>query len=245
MIHEVLIAPRRALVPAPDTQIIERQGWLQIITPSFRDGGLNEVVFSAIDEAVADLTIDRTIEQYRRLGLQFRWTIGPGSRPADLGERLARRGLVQSWSRAMTRSTESLEPTSGVTIREVSSASVDLFTKTLAEGWQMDPAPLEAYNRRVVEDARYRLFVALVDREPAGAASVALLERSAYLIGAVVLPRFRRRGVYSALVAARLAAAREKGIPIATSQAREETSAPLLERLGFETLCRFEVYTNR
>ena len=70
----------------------------------------------------------------------------------------------------------------------------------------------------------------------------ALFARSIYLMGGVTLAAARGRGVYKALVAARLAFAREHGVALATSHARSETSAPILERLGFETLCHYENY---
>lgn len=65
-LREVLEAPRRAFLPLPDTQVIERPGWLQLITPSLRQGGLNEVAYSALDEMEADAVIDETLEVYRR-----------------------------------------------------------------------------------------------------------------------------------------------------------------------------------
>jgi hypothetical protein len=40
---EVVEAPRRAYVDLDDLRVIERPGWLQLITPSFRHGGFNEV----------------------------------------------------------------------------------------------------------------------------------------------------------------------------------------------------------
>jgi FMN phosphatase YigB (HAD superfamily) len=49
------------------------------------------------------------------------------------------------------------------------------------------------------------------------------------------------RGVYRALVA-RLAFLRERGIAYAVTNAREATSAPMLEHLGFETLFRGACY---
>ncbi|HYO65694.1 MAG TPA: hypothetical protein VEU33_06390, partial [Archangium sp.] len=76
-LREVLETARRAFIPLPDTQVIERPGWLQLITPSLRQGGLNEVAYSALDEKEADAVIDETLEQYRRLGLRFRWSVGP------------------------------------------------------------------------------------------------------------------------------------------------------------------------
>jgi hypothetical protein len=48
-LREVLEPPRRAFIPLSDTQVIERPGWLQLITPSLRQGGLNEVAHSVLE----------------------------------------------------------------------------------------------------------------------------------------------------------------------------------------------------
>jgi hypothetical protein len=37
--------------------------------------------------------------------------------------------------------------------------------------------------------------------------------------------------------------ARERGIELATSLAKSDTSAPILERMGFETYCNLDVYS--
>ena len=63
-----------------------------------------------------------------------------------------------------------------------------------------------------------------------------------YFGESILLPAYRGRGLYRALVAARLQHARTAGRTLATSHARESTSAPILERLGFATVCRFAMY---
>jgi GNAT superfamily N-acetyltransferase len=133
-----------------------------------------------------------------------------------------------------------------ITVEEVDERTVEEFSRTMAQGWEMDPAPIEAFNRIVLAspDRRHRLFLARYQGAPAGTAGLVAFERSVYLLGGVVLPAFRRRGLYRALVAARLRYAAERDIPFATSHARASTSAPLLERLGFETLCRFALFSN-
>ena len=247
-LREVLETPRRAFLPLPDTQVIERPGWLQLITPSLRQGGLNEVTFSALDEKEADAVIDETLEVYRRLGLRFRWSVGPDSRPADLAERLARRGLRQSEVLGMIRGTAAAPAEAGgdVTVEEVDEHTVEEFSRTMAAGWEMDPEPITAFNRTVLAhpNRHHRLFLARYRGVPAGTAGLVTVERSVYLLGGVVLPAFRERGLYRALVNARLGYAAGRDIPFATTHARASTSAPLLERLGFETLCRFEVFSN-
>jgi GNAT superfamily N-acetyltransferase len=95
-----------------------------------------------------------------------------------------------------------------------------------------------------VPEPRHFLHVARCNGVPAGTAGWVNKHRSAYLVGAVVLPAHRRRGVYRALIDARLEAVARRGITLATTHARETTSAPILEKLGFETMYRYELFTN-
>ena len=60
------------------------------------------------------------------------------------------------------------------------------------------------------------------------------------LIGAVVLPEFRGRGVYRALIGARARDTLAGGRTLLTCQARAQTSAPILLGLGFHEVCRME-----
>jgi GNAT superfamily N-acetyltransferase len=244
--EEVVVAARKAFPSLPDLRMIERPGWIQIVTPSIKSGGLNEVAFSALDEADADRVIDATIAEYRELGLKFRWNVGPGSAPADLGARLERRGLEASWGRGMARSTTDLpgEVDPAIVVEAIEEASVGAFSRVMAEGWAIELAPIAAANRLIVASAasRQRMFLARWGEAPAAVASYVALPRSAHMRAGVVLPRFRGRGLYRALVQARLADARARGIALATSHAREVTSAPILERLGFATICRFPRY---
>ncbi|HEU4408152.1 MAG TPA: GNAT family N-acetyltransferase [Polyangiaceae bacterium] len=244
--EEVVVTPRGAYVPLPDLRVVERPGWLQLVTPSLKDGGLNEIAFAALDERHADAVIDVALAEYRALGVRFRWAVGPGSAPADLAERLERRGLERGWTRGMARSTGgfSAEVDPAVGVEEVGATTLEAFTRVMAEGWGVDPGPLARVNEAALaaEGGRHRLYLARLGGEPAATAAYVAFPRSAYLLGGVVLPRFRGRGLYRALVGARLADARARGLALATSHAREETSAPLLETMGFETVCRFPVF---
>jgi GNAT superfamily N-acetyltransferase len=240
LLEEVIVTPRRAFPRLPDLQIIERPGWLQIVTPSIKTGGLNEVIYSLLDEREADATIDAAIATYRDLGLKFRWNAGPGSGPADLGERLERRGLAPSWGRGMARSTDDGSALGDIV--EVDDRTVDHYTQVMAAGWHADGAALLALHRHVLSEGRQCLFVSYCDGVPAAAASYVPFERSAFLMGGVVLASYRGRGLYRALVQARLAHAHARGITLATCHAREASSAPILAKLGFETVCRFPMY---
>ena len=246
ILTEIIERPREAYVPVPDLQIIERPGWRQIVTPSVKTGGMNEVSLARLTVGEVDAVIEATIAQYRELGCKFVWRVGPDSAPSDLADRLSRRGLVHNVACGMARSTEMTPPE--LRVDEVDDATIDLFTQTMAAGWNMDPGPIAVVNRTALglggEGApRHHLFLAYCDGKPAATAGAVVFARSVYLLGGVTLPEFRGRGAYRALVAARLAFARARGIALATSHARAQTSAPILERLGFEMLVRYDTFS--
>lgn len=247
--HEALVAPRAVLVPMPDTRIVERDGWWQLVTPSLKQGGLNEVGFSRLRETEADAVIAETIAGYREEGIErFRWNVAPGSAPADLVERLARAGLTRSDSRVMARATSGFDfPLSpDVTVERILLARVREYAQIMAEGWGMkDVAPVETSHRRALEMPGdvHRLFLAKFRGRPAGVGGYANCGRSAYLLSAVVVPALRQQGIYRALVAARLADAAASDIAVATTQAKADTSAPILAKLGFETTFDMPVFT--
>lgn len=83
----------------------------------------------------------------------------------------------------------------------------------------------------------FQLITALVDGVPAGGGELALWPDAARLGGGALLPRFRGRGIYRALVSERVRRAREAGVELITTNARE-TSRPILERLGFAPVSR-------
>jgi predicted GNAT family acetyltransferase len=241
LLEEAIVAPRNGFVPLPDTRLIVRPGWHQLITPSLPEGGLNEVAWSVLAEDEADAVIDATVAEYQRAGAHFRWALPAGSAPADLAERLERRGFSRAELVVMVASTRGAAPPAGIDLEIVGAAEVDAFTQVMAEGWQMSPAPLDRFHRAVLADPqrRVRMVLARDGGVPAGAAAYNRFARSIYLQGAVVLPGHRGKGLYRAMVAARLAEAAAAGLELATIQANAKTSAPILARLGFRELCRF------
>jgi GNAT superfamily N-acetyltransferase len=83
--------------------------------------------------------------------------------------------------------------------------------------------------------------LASVAGEPAGTASYVVADDVAFLMGAVVLPRFRGRGAYRELVRARLLDAATAGCTLAATHAGA-LSAPILARLGFASVCEFALF---
>jgi N-acetylglutamate synthase-like GNAT family acetyltransferase len=64
----------------------------------------------------------------------------------------------------------------------------------------------------------------------------------AVMQGAATLNAYRGKGVYTALMAKRLADARDMGLEAAILQADRTTSAPICANLGFEEVCNIDLY---
>lgn len=232
----LITGPRRAFVPQPDTKVIDRPGWFQLLTPSFRQGGLNEVHWAILPEDQVAPVVAETIARYQDHQLHWRWTVGPDSGSSGLASELTRVGgkvveLAGMWCRPEPPRT----PGRGVTVEPVDANNVELYVAVLAQGWGMDPGPLLDYNRRILahHQAAHPMFLARRDGTPAAVANATWLDGALHLLGAVVLPEHRGHGLYRALIDVRLGLAWEKGVGLISVRARQESSGPILERRGF------------
>lgn len=188
-------------------------------------------------------------------GLPFAWELDDDTRPADLGDRLERRGY--RLSETMTCLVLELDSAAGrdllvrpdppeVTIEDGLS-SPDAFEAAenaarLAFGGGPDPAPSAVAERyRLGRAGPRRLFLARVGGRAAGSGWATVLGLGTYLSGGAVAPEFQGRGVYRALLRARAQLAREAGSPGLAIHARH-TSEPILRRLGFKEVGRLRHY---
>jgi GNAT superfamily N-acetyltransferase len=241
--REALQMPRRTQLRLPDTQVIDRDDLLQVITPSLRHGGLNEVAFCRFEPAVADHEIDLALERFYAAHVRFRWTVAPDCGPIDLAQRLQARGLrctrVLAVARFLAPTVNPLTPS----IERVTSGSLAAYTQVMAEGWGHDAASLHEVSARTLATPGYALYLSRLDDGTPAAASAAIVgSRSVYLLGAVVLPPYRGRGLYRASVERRLADAAQLGCTLAVSHAVAKTSAPSLLRAGFHQVYAFDSF---
>ncbi len=81
-------------------------------------------------------------------------------------------------------------------------------------------------------------YIARLDGEPAGTASMSLFPESVHFSGGAVPEAHRGKGVYKALILDRMKVLREMGRDLVTVAAVSTTSAPICRRLGFtERFC--------
>ncbi len=86
---------------------------------------------------------------------------------------------------------------------------------------------------RPVAERTSRSYLALVDGAPVAHAGSTVDGDALRLWDGAVVPAYRGRGAYRALVARRLRDARSTSADFALVKAVDDTSAPILKRLGF------------
>jgi GNAT superfamily N-acetyltransferase len=198
------------------------------------------IEYFKLDESNADAVIVAEIEGFLARNLLFTWKVFGHDRPSDMIGRLAAHGLaVDDEEAIMVLDLADLSPRLGAPV----TADVRRLT---------DPAQLvdvvqvlEAVYQWGFSWVHKRLgpqmgipdylsvFVAYVDERPAGVAWVYYPEgHFATLWAGATLEEMRGRGLYTALLAARLQEARARGKQFATLDAGP-MSRPIVARHGF------------
>jgi N-acetylglutamate synthase-like GNAT family acetyltransferase len=228
-----------------DAQIIQRDGWYQIITPSFKEISANEVFVSHIKDEEIEKRVEETFALYRKDDLPFKWSIGPMSSPDRLEQKVAKRAS-ESWIfRGMAIDTDTtLDLPAGITVESVDSSNFEEFLETTIAGWNLENFREQTRDRlmKSITHPSCEYYLARKSGQSIGAGGTVFKQKHGFLISAVVLKEHRGSGAYRALVQKRLVDMQKRGLPFAVTQARDSTSAPVLERLGFETVFRAKIY---
>ena len=191
---------------------------------------MTKVIGVGVSEPLTDEDIDRVEAAYAPYGERPGWemaTLGDVSSVARLearGYRLQRIELVLGRDLARDAVLDPVPVRVSVTRgRDEEWARIAVAGFAAAETVEGRDAPAEAYDTSMLEQVvsqfagvdDVRRYVALVDGTPAGAASARVDAGVYQLCGAATLPAWRRRGVQTALLVARLAEARADGCDLA------------------------------
>jgi len=150
---------------------------------------------------------------------------------------------VSEYTNVMVRPLEAKEmwaPPDGVEIRKASRKELDLWTLTVAQGFaEHYPVTKELLNvmKMFARGENAECYLARIEGRVVGGATLAVREGIAGLLGASTLPEFRKRGVQTTLLLARLQRAAEAGCDLAVSLAQPgSVSQRNLARQGFRAL---------
>ena len=199
-----------------------------------------------------DATMKMVRNRYSRGRKAYGWVTGPLPRPQDLGERLVASGLAKADEMAGMALTDLAVPIAvdpAVEVREATLHEAQAASAMMARAYGIPEEVARFFNVLLAMSegkVKNRGYFAYVDggSEPVGWSYLVYLPGSPIVLlgGAATLPEHRGRGIYSALVAKRLADARADGRTAAVIQAVRSTSAPIAAKLGFREICGLEFY---
>lgn len=212
----------------------------------------NLVGMASIAPEDVDATLKMVRNRYSGGRKAYGWVTGPLTRPHDIGERLATSGLVKEDELAGMALTDLAVPIAAdprIAVREATLHEAQEASAMMARAYGMPEDVARFFNVLLAmtdNKVRNRGYFAYVDgqSEPVGWSYLVYLPDSPIVLlgGAATLPEHRGRGIYSALVAKRLADAHADGRRAAVIQAVRSTSAPIAAKLGFREVCGLEFY---
>ncbi len=233
-------------------EVIETPRYRIVLQPDYQIAGPNSVAWIRCREEEVDEVVAEVRSTMRPRGLPLMWVLDPETEPSNLGEHLARYGILPDAhsphvdvmvlpidARLHAPEVDGLELhdalASAEAFRRADAVNAEGFGEP-PRGLTPDEAAAQERRRAAMLGAGNRhMILATIDGEDAGAAALTLYPTAALINGAAVLTRFRRRGVYRAMLAARLALARQPGVEGLVVWGGS-MSAPILARTGFQAV---------
>jgi GNAT superfamily N-acetyltransferase len=208
-------------------------------------GGEGAIIFSQLDETNVDDEIREQVSYFEGIHQDFEWKVFDYDTPPDLKERLRAYGFaVEETESIMVLDLEDAPPTLWQPVppsvkRIMHPEEVSVVRAIEEQVWKEDLSWLGDYLGEALRDypEQMSVYVAYVDEEPASAAWMYFPKRSQFasLWGGSTLDRYRKQGLYTALLAARAQEARARQVRYLTVDAGAE-SRPILENFGFEMI---------
>jgi len=230
---------RRAVEYATTRREVTPRVVRHLDTTSPRTGA---IIYSDLDESNVEETIREEVRFFESLGRTLEWKVYDHDRPADLKDRLERYGFkIEEVEAIMVLDLEEApsllwEPVGGDVRRITDPQDLPDVFSVQQQVWDEDFSWLENNLGRSLQEHpdQTSVYVAYVDARPACSAWVFLPRHSQFasLWGGSTVSEFRKRGLYTALLAARAQEARARGRRFLTVDA-SEMSRPIQERFGF------------
>lgn len=210
--------------------------------------GMSVVHYSRLDADNADAVIRAQVDDFRRLNQPFSWKVFDGDQPPDLAERLVAHGFTPDFDPDdagpvmvldLAHAPPSLLAPITADVRQVETTDGLEDVITVMEGvwggkfgWMR-----ERLGRHLAIPGYLNLYVAYVDEQPACAGWTYVYPHSQFagLFGGSTLPAYRGRGLYTAVLAARVQAARRRGLDFLVVET-SAMSQPIVARHGFQLL---------
>ncbi len=232
-------------------KIINTPDWSQIITPGGQHSSANCVLRTRLSKGDVAIKIDQTVEMYEKLKVPYRWLVTPSTRPKDLEKFLLKKGLslLYEASGMMSSIRDQIKSySSEIRVVQTSIQSLDTYIETFGRCWELPHHQIDEFKADSLfalsnSPDRFLPFVAYFEGKPVGTSALLNIPSGGYLAAGTVDKKYRGRGIYKAMVSHRAKVAKEYGNTNVFIHAKKLTSAPICERLGFESVYDYKVFS--
>jgi hypothetical protein len=207
--------------------------------------GMSSIAYHRADDTRLDAVIQAQIDYFAPQGLRFTWPVYEHDTPANLKERLMAHGFEPDndpgavMVLAVAEAPAALLEPITIDVRRLTQVEqLDVIVQVEQEVWGGDFSWIrQRLGNHLSVPGYLEIYAAYVDDQPACTAWVYfhLNSQFAGLFGGATLPRQRQRGLYTAVLAARVQAASRRGYRFVTTTAGP-MSRPILARHGFRQL---------
>ena len=210
----------------------------------------NSVVRARFDAGSADAAIEARIRACAERNVPMLWWTGPSTTPADLGERLERRGFLPDPALGMVGDIHYISTQPSATVIEVEPvcdpATLATWSRVLCHAFGAPPTFGDAFadlaaNVGLLPPSPFRHFLGLVNGEAVATCSLFFGAGVAGIYDVGTLPEQRRRGIGAAITRAAVADAAAAGYRIAILHS-SALGAAMYRALGFDAVCAIGQY---
>ena len=209
----------------------------------------NMVGVSTLTQENADSVIARVQNFFAKRSHVVGWWLNPSSTPVDLVSKLEAAGFTKVIEQAglvLTDMQHDMRCNPLVTVRKATRTDRDTLIRLYTTGYPVPEKWSAIYCDllwRVENGNHYLAFLNGV-KEPVSVSSMFTPPNStiAVMQGAATLSEHRGHGIYTTMMAKRLADARALGKDTAVLQGDRKTSAPICVKLGFKEVCSIDFY---
>ncbi|MBN4053685.1 GNAT family N-acetyltransferase [Haliea sp. AH-315-K21] len=206
------------------------------------EGPLTFISYWDIPEDRMSQIVHEEVNDYKKNNTHLMWRVFEHDTPPNLESALEYEGLKKFDS--VTLMTLAIDDSkfekTDLDIRELKESSElhDFLAVVETAFGEPDPFGFE-YHDKLLAVPNFKYYVGYSDNTPVAAArfEIPIKSRFGLLFGGCVIPSYRGKGFYKALISARYTDAKKMGLKYISTEARE-TSRPILEKLGFRPLAK-------
>ncbi len=237
---------------APGTELHDDPGLRWYITPGVPFPLFNYVYLTRLPQEGIDARIEEVMQHFAAHQLPLMWSVGPFTRPADLGAHLESHGLAHvedmpGMAVDLQALNEEISFPTELAIERVSNTEVlREYVEAVRVGFEMpefitEPV-FEVFSAMgLTEESPWRNYVGRLDGEVVTTASLALVAGIGGIYNVSTLQEARRQGLGAAMTLAALREARELGYRIGILQS-SALGFNVYRRLGFEQYSTYALY---